>query len=330
MSTLSPLPKILIITGHHDGTFAAVCKHLLESLEKVASITRSQDPLQINQLLLSGDISSVLVVDPTLFLLSQLQYRILRDTVRQFARTQGGTILFCGIFNSFVRPTDINYFFKPEWNLPWRSGDYCRTSFSLNPGFRLDDNGSPAFDPKAAGLDTAYSEKALHIEGMAKSSMLYVTTPDSQLESLVFAARPQHNEKESPVVFQTYGKGRVGWIGDVNGEKGSTKVVLGICGLSSGSKLPTPIPATQDPHAGRICCTNCGKREEPEKKFKRCGSCQVCYYCNAACQKAHWKSEHKGDCKYIGANEDKEDLGLDDDDEEDFSYYGPPGMVPGR
>lgn len=321
MSTLT-LPKVLIVSGHYDSVFTDCCNHLLESLSKVASVTRSQDPIQISQLLLSGDISSVLVVDPTLFLSSEKQFRGLRDNIRQFAFTQGGTVLFCGIFNGFVRPTDLNYFFKPEWNLPWKSGDYCRTTFSINPDFRLKDNGSAAFDPKAAGLEATYSQKALHLTGIAKSSMLYVTTDESRLESLVWAPAPKHNEKDSPVVFESYGKGRVGWIGDVNGEVGSTKAVLGMCGLTLGSTPPSPIPSTADPQAGQLCCTGCGKRELPEKSFKRCGSCQVCYYCDAACQKRHWKAEHKNDCKYMGANEDKEDLGMEEDDEEDtFMHY---------
>ena len=30
---------------------------------------------------------------------------------------------------------------------------------------------------------------------------------------------------------------------------------------------------------------------------KKCAACKTQYYCNAACQRAHWKAEHKKDCK---------------------------------
>lgn len=45
-----------------------------------------------------------------------------------------------------------------------------------------------------------------------------------------------------------------------------------------------------------INCLNCGRKEEPREKFKKCGQCENVCYCSKECQKAHWK-EHKKDCK---------------------------------
>ena len=32
------------------------------------------------------------------------------------------------------------------------------------------------------------------------------------------------------------------------------------------------------------------------QKLKRCGKCQLVYYCNAACQEKHWKGGHEQEC----------------------------------
>ena len=37
--------------------------------------------------------------------------------------------------------------------------------------------------------------------------------------------------KQTAVAFAKYGKGWVGYVGDVNGEEGSDKVILAMCGL---------------------------------------------------------------------------------------------------
>ena len=39
-------------------------------------------------------------------------------------------------------------------------------------------------------------------------------------------------------------------------------------------------------------CASCGCGE----KLKRCSGCNEAYYCNAACQRSHWKS-HKRNCR---------------------------------
>jgi hypothetical protein len=49
-------------------------------------------------------------------------------------------------------------------------------------------------------------------------------------------------------------------------------------------KLPTDRAAT---------CFACGKHEAA---LLKCERCRAAYYCDAACQKAHWK-DHKGGCR---------------------------------
>ena len=41
------------------------------------------------------------------------------------------------------------------------------------------------------------------------------------------------------------------------------------------------------------CCAQCHKTAE----LKTCSSCQIVSYCSKECQRAHWRSGHKADCK---------------------------------
>lgn len=46
-----------------------------------------------------------------------------------------------------------------------------------------------------------------------------------------------------------------------------------------------------------ICCGNCGNDESSTERLKKCTVCKVIKYCNVDCQRAHWKSCHKKECK---------------------------------
>jgi hypothetical protein len=47
---------------------------------------------------------------------------------------------------------------------------------------------------------------------------------------MVFAAEPVDME-QTPVAYKKVGKGRVAYVGDVNAEEGSARVILAMCGL---------------------------------------------------------------------------------------------------
>ena len=40
----------------------------------------------------------------------------------------------------------------------------------------------------------------------------------------------------------------------------------------------------------------CGRAPSPMEGFKRCGGCKQVMYCSKACQRAHWRAGHKGEC----------------------------------
>ena len=74
--------------------------------------------------------------------------------------------------------------------------------------------------------------KAVHIQGAKLDDAVYITTPDSVVESTVFAPTSAH-KWEAPVVFTRFGHGYVGYVGDVNTEGGLTAVILAMCGFAA-------------------------------------------------------------------------------------------------
>jgi hypothetical protein len=49
-------------------------------------------------------------------------------------------------------------------------------------------------------------------------------------------------------------------------------------------------------------CANCSRTESEEGKgLKSCSTCLLTFYCSKECQKSHWKSAHKKECKEIVA-----------------------------
>jgi hypothetical protein len=97
---------------------------------------------------------------------------------------------------------------------------YHRTTFASNEDLELDVNAI-----------SKISMKALHLKNVAKKDSVYLSTSESTIESLVFAPEPVSANGEAPVVYARYGKGKLGWVGDVNNEAENIPVVLKMLGV---------------------------------------------------------------------------------------------------
>ena len=73
--------------------------------------------------------------------------------------------------------------------------------------------------------------KAVHLKGVPAEAKVYVPVDDSRVESHVFAPT-RVDTLQSPAVFARCGKGRIGFVGDVNNEEGSRKLILAMVGKS--------------------------------------------------------------------------------------------------
>ena len=147
----------------------------------------------------------------------------------------GGTLVLGGSFSTFFPVGKFDSFFEKIWGVPWQHGSYHRTTFKVNPANEL--------AKKNPSLLSSYSMKALHVKNASGNDTIYKPTSQSRVESLVFAPDRITDLAESPAVYTSIGKGHLGYVGDVNWEDGSTKVILAMLGLldpKSGSPKPQP------------------------------------------------------------------------------------------
>ena len=120
---------------------------------------------------------------------------------------RGATVVLAGCFSSMLNAGEFNRFFR--WlGLPWKRGSYHREKVKLRP--------QAASARLVSRLPAAYSQTAQFVANVDPSEILYA------------GERATH---EAAVAFAPVGAGKLGYIGDVNGEKGSIAVVLGMCGL---------------------------------------------------------------------------------------------------
>ena len=126
-----------------------------------------------------------------------------------------------------ISPPDFDEFFLSTWGKEWKFGDYHRTTYSVNPQRHpnLRDQHFP----------DDYCAKAVHIKCTPMSDMVYVSTRDSVVHSLVPypASRSAHKPDQAQVVFTSFGNGYLGYVGDVNQEDATTDVVIGLCSWKS-------------------------------------------------------------------------------------------------
>ncbi|KAL6898553.1 ribonuclease H-like protein [Trichoderma evansii] len=213
------LPRVLSISLNHRSFFDAMYDSLLTKIRASSVFQRVEDGKSaIRMLQKDPQPYAVLITDEALTFRENAP---VWDAVLKYIR-QGGTAVIMGHFPCFVKPLSIKPFFAKA-GLEWEQGSYQRTTLVLNP--------------QAVGVDLAskllpeYSQKAVFLNNVKSLDALYVTNEDSVLESLVFQADNAHVPGESPVLLACVGKGKLGYIGDVNGEDGSEAAVIALCGL---------------------------------------------------------------------------------------------------
>ena len=68
-------------------------------------------------------------------------------------------------------------------------------------------------------------------------------------------------------------------------------------GDDQAPKLLADIEREMQPRA----CAHCHTVETTLGAFNKCAACRAARYCGAACQRAHWRGGHKGECARLGA-----------------------------
>lgn len=244
--------------------------HMVTALQRRGPVTEATTPEDASTKI-SAQIPGTILVTTADF--AKKRHFALHTKVIEYARV-GGTVIFCGQFSNTITPPNFDAFFASKWGLPWKFGDYHRSTCTPNPVCR----------PKVQnGLPESYCVKAVHVQGAAVEDMVYISTPDSKIQSHVFPPDSAHNPEQAPVIFTAFGNGYVGYVGDVNQEEGTTAAIIAMC---NWARVPDVEALLQD----KSRCVVCLKR--PAQK---CARCMNACYCSKECQKTDWKY-HKKTC----------------------------------
>ncbi|GJJ75331.1 hypothetical protein EMPS_07689 [Entomortierella parvispora] len=215
----SGTPRVLAISLHNQPWFAEMYAPLLTALRSNAEFQQAENLISAIRLLSQlPEPSAVLITDEALTL---RESSAVWDAVLEYVR-RGGTAIVMGLFPSFVQPNRVRPFFSRA-GLEWGAGSYHRTTLALN---------RTAVDvANATKLPQRYSQKALFVKNVAPENMWYQTDDNSVVQSMVFAPTSANTPGETAVAMAAVGRGKLGYIGDVNAEDGSNAVVLAMCGL---------------------------------------------------------------------------------------------------
>ncbi|KAG5641145.1 hypothetical protein DXG03_005884 [Asterophora parasitica] len=178
--------------------------------------------------LASSDLDGVFVVNGGI---TKRQYSDLVTKLVAYVKS-GGIVLIGGSFSTFVKPKDMGAFFENSWGVNWKPGSYHRTTFFLNPSHDLA-KANPC-------LPDSISMKALHVKSIMPEVMVYRPTAESRVESAVFTPKPVPTLAESPAVQARVGLGYLNYIGDVNWDVETSKLVLAMFRLLHPQLAPQP------------------------------------------------------------------------------------------
>ncbi|KAK3402982.1 hypothetical protein B0T20DRAFT_12197 [Sordaria brevicollis] len=240
----APQRRILVISLEYSEAFDDMINFFLTPMSQLALVQRVKKASTLTRLLskqdATGPYNALVLTDAALTL---PENRPLWEQVLAYLRRTGATAVLTGLVASFVLPDDLDEFFNVSGLRDWKGGMYQRNVIVMNEeadGLR----DATHFDiHDRNGLQTMYSAKSLCLSGVQHQHRWYI--PDGTvndglgaLSAAGWLARGPDGRNPEKVALQAavaYGplgeKGRIGWVGDVNCEQASCKVVLAMCGL---------------------------------------------------------------------------------------------------
>ncbi|KAI1745293.1 hypothetical protein F4680DRAFT_98436 [Xylaria scruposa] len=193
-------PHILCLCLEYEGIFNDCYGSLISRITAKAKLDRATtQKAALDMLTQNPPPSVILITDAGVANLMKVWERVI-DCLRG-----GSTVVLAVSFSSFINEGQFNRCFG-KIGLPWKRGAYHRTYVSLRPGV--------VNDRLKKKLLSTYSQKALYLQGVAKSDVWYAGERD-----------------EVAVAFTKVGNGMLGYVGDVNSEAGSEAVILAMLGL---------------------------------------------------------------------------------------------------
>ncbi|KAJ4385123.1 hypothetical protein N0V85_008221 [Neurospora sp. IMI 360204] len=261
----APKPRILVVSLEYSEGFDESVNRFLTPMTELATVQRVKKAATLTRLLSnesSEPYSALVLTDAALTLPENLP---LWEHVLSYLRRTGATAVLTCQVACFVIPGDLDEFFRVSGLPDWKAGMYQRNIVVMNEqadGIR----DATHFDiGNKDGLKAAYSVKSLCLSGVKSEHRWYVpdaTQEDPNLNPAAVFIRgregwdPERVSQQAAVAYGPVGeKGRIGWVGDINTEDPSVKVILALCGLDPAKAHVEPLKPLAlrfDPAQGRF------------------------------------------------------------------------------
>ena len=103
---------------------------MVTALQRLGPVTEATTTSRDASTKISTHIPGTILVTTADF--AKNQHAALHTKVVEYARA-GGTVIFCGQFSNMITPPNFDAFFASYWSLPWKFGNYHRSTYIPNP-----------------------------------------------------------------------------------------------------------------------------------------------------------------------------------------------------
>ncbi|KAK0190080.1 hypothetical protein F5146DRAFT_958640 [Armillaria mellea] len=185
----------------------------MESMKACATVTHVETKGEFAREMKLSPPTVVIAIDAEIL---EPENSVVLQRLLQYTR-EGGTTICCCNFSGAIHNARVKTFFA-TWGLPWDLGSYFRTTVHLNQA---------ATGMVLEGLPKSYSVKSMTLLNVARRHRIYAPSPTSRVESNVFGPNEiPIDVNECPCAYGPVGRGWLGYVGDVNNEDGSTRIIM--------------------------------------------------------------------------------------------------------
>ncbi|KAK0477469.1 hypothetical protein IW261DRAFT_1487745 [Armillaria novae-zelandiae] len=206
-------PSVLVLALAQKRFMYSCYDQLMESMKTCATVTQVETKGEFAREIKLSPPTVVIAIDAGI---SEPENSVVLQCLLQYTRG-GGTTICCCNFSNGIHNARVKTFFA-TWGLPWDLGSYFRTTAHLNQA---------ATGMVLEGLPNSYSLKSMTLLNVAGRHRIYAPSPTSRVESNVFGPNEiPIDVNECPCAYEPVGRGWLGYVGDVNNEDGSTRVIM--------------------------------------------------------------------------------------------------------
>jgi len=214
-------PEILLLSLAYLEFLDEIYAPLFNRLLEVAHVKRAKSASGALRTLADTNFKAIIITDQGLTE-SNPETREVVAKIKAYIENGGRVIL--GLHFPCFMPIDKFSGFFESFGLPWKNGDYHRTTFQINPSGLLPES------VELSSLPKLFSMKAVHIKNAEPQEKICIPIEGAVTQSHVFP--PEYvDQAQAGAVGAKLGRCYLIYCGDVNGEKGSNQLILALCGF---------------------------------------------------------------------------------------------------